>query len=182
MFTPTWKEHEAKIFTSQDPKEQFKALEAFEDTREKEMAVSKKARDYEKSRKERVAKEKPQWVKEKRADETREVDTFLKSLKQGGKFDKAMTPMPGYILILPDQAQEKTDSGIYLAMPEEIEPTTGRVVACGDQLVMQKNVLNCPVKPGDKVLFKKYAGMSLIVVGEPCRLMQFTDLLARIDD
>lgn len=181
-YEPTWKEHSDKVFTSHDPHEQFKALEALDETRTKEMAMSKKARDWEISRKASAAKEKPQWVKKKRAEETAELDSFITDLKKGGKLDAPITPMPGYLLVKPDTQKEQTESGLFLAMAEDIEPTTGTIVAVGEQLVMAKNVLNCPVKIGDKVLFKKFAGMSLLVAGESCRLMQFTDMLARIDD
>lgn len=180
-YEPIWKEHSDKLHTSNDPKEQFKALEALDEVRTKEMAVSKKARDWEEGRKASIAKEKPQWIKQKRDAETAEVDGFLTGLKKGGEIESPISPMPGYLLVKPDTQKEQTESGLFLAMSEDIEPTTGVIMAIGEQLVMQKNVLNCPVKVGDKVLFKKFAGMSLLVAGESCRLMQFTDMLARID-
>lgn len=182
MYEPTWKQYEAGIREAQSPAEQLKSLEAFEETRTKEMAVSQKARDYEESRRKRVAKDKPQWIKQKRAEETAELDGFVKDLKKGGEIDAPITPMPGYILVKPEAVKEQTDSGLFIAMPEAIESNIGIVKACGGALFMEKNILVCPVKVGDRVFTKKFAGMDLLVEGENCKLMQFTDLLARIDD
>jgi co-chaperonin GroES (HSP10) len=180
MYEPPWKQYEEGI-RSGDPKEQLKSLEAFEETREKEMAISKKARDWETSRKEVVAKEKPKWVKEKRKEETAELDSFTASLKEGGSIEKPVTPMPGYVLVKPDEAPKETASGIYIEQ-ESTEVNTGRIVEVGTDLIMEKNILPCPVQIGDHIYHKKFAGMSLLVNGESCKLMQFTDLLMKIDD
>lgn len=182
MFEPTWKQFEKDIHTSDDPNKQFKALEAFTETRDKEMIASQKARDYEKSRKETVAKEKPAWVKAKREEEANEMTGLLKDLKSGGALKSSIIPMPGYLLVKPEKQEDQVIGGIFLPATNDQEPTTGRIKACGGKLVTDKNIIDCPVEVGDKVLFKKFAGMNILVMGEDCRLMQFSDMLGKLDD
>jgi len=181
MYTPAWQQYEEKLHTG-TPQEQREALDAFVETRDRELAVSKKARDFETSRRTELAKYKPEFTKKRLKKEQEEPLKIIKELKDGGQFSTNLTPMPGYVVVELEKAQDIAVAGLYLASTEDVEPNRGTILACGEQLVMAKNVLNCPVKVGDRVLFKKFAGMDMLVKGKDCRLMQFTDLLARFDD
>lgn len=65
----------------------------------------------------------------------------------------SIKPLPGYVLVLPDDAITQTSTGIYLGDAAEKEkPQTGTVVAIGDD--------SAPVKPGESVIFKMWAGNS----------------------
>ena len=67
--------------------------------------------------------------------------------------------MPGYVLVRPDEATKETASGIYIEQ-ESTEVNTGRIVEVGTDLIMEKNILPCPVQIGDHIYHKKFAGMS----------------------
>jgi hypothetical protein len=61
-YSPPWKQWEAPML-HQDSKNQTSAGDKFHEVREHELRTDPKARKWEESRKERVAKDKPAWVK-----------------------------------------------------------------------------------------------------------------------
>lgn len=161
-FIPTWGQYEEAANNQTDAKAALKASDAFEEERAKEMRNSKKARDWETSRKASIMREKPRWVKKQRKEEAEVITRELAKFKQAGVFDYDVEPMPGYILVRVESLQ-KNVSGIVLA--ESDEPNTGIVVkASDDQLTVVGDtqiLLKCPVQAGDKIMFKKYAGAGI---------------------
>ena len=185
MYKPTWQKHE-KDMKSLKPKEAEKALNAFIEEREKELQNNPSARQYEKSRRESLAKDKPQWVKEKRAKESEEYNSTLnslKSLKKGGSYQYMIKPSPGYVLVQPDeQEKEKIISGIIIATDiDEKGNNTGKVISVGGELALAKTVMQPPVQENDLIMYKWFAGMDVNIKGENMKLMQFTDILGRFE-
>ncbi|MDR3249171.1 MAG: co-chaperone GroES [Treponema sp.] len=76
------------------------------------------------------------------------------------KLEKSETKSAGGIII-PDTAQEKTQSGV--------------VVAIGDD----KEVIK--VKPGDKILYDKYAGTQIKIDGDDHLVIKMQDILAIVE-
>jgi chaperonin GroES len=76
------------------------------------------------------------------------------------KLEKSETKSAGGIII-PDTAQEKTQSGV--------------VVEVGDD----KEVIK--VKPGQKILYDKYAGTQIKIDGEDHLILKMSDILAVIE-
>lgn len=75
---------------------------------------------------------------------------------------EGIIPVGLSVLILPEQIKEKTDSGIVLFTPSELEreqlrQTDGVVVAIGPMAFHDEMVPRCKV--GDKVVMTAYAGM-----------------------
>jgi chaperonin GroES len=64
-------------------------------------------------------------------------------------------------IIIPDTAQEKTQ--------------TGTVAAIGDDTEVIK------VKVGQKVMYDKYAGTQLTIDGDDCLILKFSDIIAIIE-
>ena len=161
-YKPTWAQYEEAANNQNDAKAALKASDAFEEERAKEMRHSKLARDWETSRKKSIMREKPRWAKQQRKAEAEEITKELVKFKQAGVFDYDVEPMPGYILVRVESLQ-KNISGIVLS--EADEPNTGIVVkASDDQLTVvgdTQTLLKCPVQPGDKIMFKKYAGAGI---------------------
>ncbi len=91
-------------------------------------------------------------------------------------------PLMGYVLVKPSEAETKTSSGIILPESAQEKPAQGTVVACGDEMVMENGkVIKCPVKVGDKVVYKKWGGDEIKVFGVEYKLVKFDDLMAILE-
>lgn len=84
----------------------------------------------------------------------------------------------GYVLVDPAGAETKTSSGIILPESAQEKPAQGLVVAVGDDLVSEGKTIVCPVKVGDKVVYKKWGGDEIKVSGKELKLVKFDDLMA----
>lgn len=92
-------------------------------------------------------------------------------------------PLMGYVLIEPLEAETRTISGIILPESAQEKPAQGTVVSCGDELVMENGkVLLCPVSVGDKVVYKKWGGDEIKVLGIEYKLVKFDDLMAILEN
>ncbi|HPX70377.1 MAG TPA: co-chaperone GroES [Bacillota bacterium] len=83
-------------------------------------------------------------------------------------------PLGERVLIKRLEAEEKTKGGIVLPGSAQEKPQMAEVVAVGpgtEEVKME-------VKPGDKVIFSKYAGNEIKVDGEDMILMSQKDILA----
>ncbi len=88
-------------------------------------------------------------------------------------------PLIGYVLVEPSEADTRTASGIILPESAQEKPAQGTVVACGDEMIFDNGkVLKCPVKVGDKVVYKKWGGDEIKVSGVEYKLVKFDDLMA----
>ena len=181
MYNPTWKQHE-KGMSSDNLDTALKSTDAYQEEKSKELKTSKKARNWEKSKIEFYQKQKPKWVKERNEAKAKPLKDAIKELKVGGKFDRGLKPMPGFVLIKPE-FKETTDSGIYVVNDDnaKMNTNTGVVLAIGDEDITKVKVTPPPVKQGDRVMFKKgLPGLEVDIKGEYCLLMQWSDLLGRI--
>ena len=99
------------------------------------------------------------------------------------KSDKlSIKPLMGYVLVLPSEAESKTASGIILPESAQEKPAQGKVIACGEDMVMEGGkLLICPVKVGDKVVYKKWGGDEIKVSGVEYKLVKFDDLMAILE-
>lgn len=92
-------------------------------------------------------------------------------------------PLMGYVLVEPSEAETKTSSGIYLPEGAQEKPAQGTVIACGEDMVLEGGkVLRCPVKNGDKVVYKKWGGDEIKVDGKELKLVKFDDLMAVLEN
>lgn len=94
----------------------------------------------------------------------------------------SIKPLIGYVLVEPSEADTKTASGIILPESAQEKPAQGTVVACGDEMIFDNGkVLKCPVKVGDKVVYKKWGGDEIKVNGVEYKLVKFDDLMAILE-
>jgi len=63
-----------------------------------------------------------------------------------------MIPLGDSILVLPDNAEEQTETGLILAPTVEMS-TTGVVVATGPGKYIDDKLVEPQLKPGDKIMF-----------------------------
>ena len=87
-------------------------------------------------------------------------------------------PLAGYVLIEPAPKETKTASGILLPDSADEKPQEGKVLACGPDAVEDGKIIKCPVKAGDKVVYKKWGGNEIKVDGKELLLIKFEDLMA----
>jgi chaperonin GroES len=85
-------------------------------------------------------------------------------------------PLADRVLIKPAPAEEKTVSGIIIPDSAKEKPLKGEVLAVGNGTKDEEMV----VKPGDNVLYGKYAGTELEWDGEKYLIMRQNDILAII--
>ncbi len=144
MYDPTWKNNDIRT---------IKGSEAFDDERTREMAANPQAKEWEESRKRSIQKQKRAFhIKEEVADKEEE----------GGSFDRDFEPAKGFVLIKPDFHKKETDTGLTLPDSINPDPNTGIVVTGGRPILLQ----------GDSVLYKKGAGLDLVIKEQELKLMR----------
>lgn len=84
-------------------------------------------------------------------------------------------PLGDRVLIKIEEVEEKTASGIFIPQTAQEKTQSGIVTAVGDD----EDVIK--VKPGDKVMYDKYAGTSIKVDGAEHLLLSMGDILAVIE-
>ena len=86
---------------------------------------------------------------------------------------KKFTPLNKRVLVELLEAEEKTDSGIYLPEEAKTESKIGKVVAIdGDK---------SPVKVGDLVMFSSFSTNKIEIDGKKHVVLQESDLLGKVE-
>lgn len=85
-------------------------------------------------------------------------------------------PLADRVLIEPAPAEEKTAGGIIIPDTAKEKPQRGKVIAVGPG----KKDEPTTVKPGDVVLYGKYAGTEISIDGKDYLIMRESDILAII--
>jgi len=81
--------------------------------------------------------------------------------------------LAGKILVQPQEAEEKTSSGIIIPDSAKEKPQVGKVILVG----ADKKDEPMEVKTGDMVFYGKYSGTELNINGEDYLLMSQSDVL-----
>jgi chaperonin GroES len=85
-------------------------------------------------------------------------------------------PLADRVLIKPEEAEDKTASGIIIPDSAKEKPQRGTVIAAGPGTKDEK----MEVKVGDSVLYGKYSGTELNFDGKDYLIMKQSDILAII--
>lgn len=85
-------------------------------------------------------------------------------------------PLADRVLVEPQEAEQKTASGIIIPDTAKEKPQRGIVVAVGPGTKDEK----MEVKAGDVVLYGKYAGTEISFNGKDYLIMRQSDILAII--
>ncbi len=102
--------------------------------------------------------------------------------KKNTRTKVSIKPLMGYVLVEPFEAESKTASGIILPESAQEKPAQGTVISVGDDMVLENGkVLKASVKPGDKVVYKKWGGDEIKVDGKELKLVKFDDLMAILE-
>lgn len=92
-------------------------------------------------------------------------------------------PLGDKILVKRNEAQTKTDSGIYLPETAKDKPKQGKVIAVGDGILNKDTGKYMPftVKKGDAVIFSSYAGTEVKIDNDEYLIMSEDDILGVIE-
>lgn len=94
---------------------------------------------------------------------------------------KTLKPLPGYILVEPVKVDKKTPSGIYLPDSHDEKPQQGVVLSVGGTWTTDQGAkIECPVKKGDHVIYKKWGGNDVKIADIEYQFLKFEDVLAVI--
>ncbi|MEF3255236.1 MAG: co-chaperone GroES [Deferribacterales bacterium] len=94
----------------------------------------------------------------------------------------SIKPLQDRVLVKRLDAEEKTASGIIIPDTAKEKPQEGEVIATGPGKVLENGTrIELTVKPGDKVLFSKYAGTEVKIDGTEYLIMREDDILGIIN-
>jgi chaperonin GroES len=88
----------------------------------------------------------------------------------------SIKPLADRVLVKPAAAEEKTIGGIIIPDSAKEKPLKGEVIAVGNGTKDEEMVL----KPGNQVLYGKYAGTEIELDGVQYLIMRQSDVLAII--
>lgn len=90
-----------------------------------------------------------------------------------------LKPLGDRVIVKPDEAEEKTASGLFLANDAKEKPQSGIVLAVGEgRIDRDGNKIAVPVSVGQKVVYGKFGGTELTVEGDKVLVLRSDDLIA----
>ncbi len=92
-------------------------------------------------------------------------------------------PLGDKILVKRAEAQDKTDSGIYLPESAKDQPKEGKVVALGSGILNKETGKYMPftVSKGDRVIFSSYSGTEVKIGDDELLILSEDDVLGIIE-
>jgi len=83
-------------------------------------------------------------------------------------------------VVMPEEVDEKTASGIILPDTAKEKPQMGQIVAAGPGKISDNgNTVEMTLKAGDKVLYGKYSGTEITLNDDEVLIMRESDILAK---
>tara|TARA_B100001123_G_scaffold241167_1_gene269656 strand:- start:201 stop:485 length:285 start_codon:yes stop_codon:yes gene_type:complete len=90
-----------------------------------------------------------------------------------------LQPLSDRVVVKPEEAEEKTASGIILPDTAKEKPQVGKIVAVGKGKMSDSgNIIKMNLKVNDKVLYGKYSGTEISFEGDDLLIMRESDILA----
>ena len=91
-------------------------------------------------------------------------------------------PLSDRVVVMPEEADEKTASGIILPDTAKEKPQMGKILAAGPGKVSENgNVVKMTLKEGDTVLYGKYSGTEISLDNNDVLIMRESDILAKFN-
>ena len=92
-----------------------------------------------------------------------------------------LNPLCDRVVLRQLEAEETTKSGIVLPGTAKEKPQQAEVVAVGPGGVVDGKEIKMEVKPGDKVIYSKYAGTEVKLEDEEFIIVKQNDILAIVE-
>ncbi len=87
-----------------------------------------------------------------------------------------LKPLGDRVVVKPKEAEEKTDSGLYIPDTAKEKPQRGEVVSVGPGRTENGAKIDMTVQQGDQVLYGKYAGTEVTLDGRELLIMRESDI------
>jgi chaperonin GroES len=95
---------------------------------------------------------------------------------------KKLRPLGDRVVVQPAPREETTKSGIVIPDTAKEKPQEGMILAVGPGRVLDDGKReHMDLKPGDKVLYAKYAGTEFKLDGEDLLIISGKDILAVVE-
>ena len=92
-----------------------------------------------------------------------------------------LVPLGDRVVLKQVEAEETTKSGLILTTSAQEKPQEAEVIAVGPGGMVDGKEVTMQVKPGDKVIYSKYAGNEVKLEGEECIIVRQNDILAIVE-
>lgn len=91
-------------------------------------------------------------------------------------------PLGDRVVVQPEPADEKTESGLYIPDSAQEKPQKGTIRAVGPGRVENGNKIELTVEEGDEVLYGKYAGTEVTLDNEEYLIMRESDIFGIVEE
>ena len=93
-----------------------------------------------------------------------------------------LQPLDDRIVVRPNEAEERTASGLVIPDTAKEKPQQGEVLAVGPgrRADSTGELIPLDIKVGDTVLYSKYGGTEVTVDGEDLLVLSSRDVLAKV--
>jgi len=93
-----------------------------------------------------------------------------------------LQPLDDRIVVRPNEAEERTASGLVIPDTAKEKPQQGEVLAVGPgrRADSTGELIALDIKVGDTVLYSKYGGTEVTVDGEDLLVLSSRDVLAKV--
>ena len=92
-----------------------------------------------------------------------------------------LVPLGDRVVLKQVEAEETTKSGLILTTSAQEKPQETEVIAVGPGGMVDGKEVTMQVKPGDKVIYSKYAGNEVKLEGEEYIIVRQNDILAVVE-
>ncbi len=93
-----------------------------------------------------------------------------------------LVPLGDKVVVKQMEAQETTKGGIILTTQSQEKPQEAEVIAVGPGGNVDGKEVVMQVKPGDKVIYSKYAGTNVKLGSEEYIVVKQSDILAIVEE
>ena len=92
-----------------------------------------------------------------------------------------LVPLGDRVVLKQVEAEETTKSGLILTTSAQEKPQEAEVIAVGPGGMVDGKEVTMQLKPGDKVIYSKYAGNEVKLEGEEYIIVRQNDILAIVE-
>jgi chaperonin GroES len=93
-----------------------------------------------------------------------------------------LQPLEDRIVVRPDEAEEKTTSGLVIPDTAKEKPQQGEVLAVGPGRRAENSgeLIPLDIAVGDSIVYSKYGGTEITIDGEDLLILNARDVLAKV--
>ena len=109
-------------------------------------------------------------------------ETGSEIIANGGDHTMTLQPLDDRIVVRPNEAEERTASGLVIPDTAKEKPQQGEVLAAGPgrRSDTSGELIPLGISVGDTVLYSKYGGTEVTIDGEDLLVLNSRDVLAKV--